>query len=86
MLYQGPRGPLQEWLASFLPPQAVWAPRAPGVWGWALGAGDRGRQGDWAALSQPACRECARPSPGSGGRLEHKAIFIYDSVSGLASV
>lgn len=79
MLCWGPSEPLQEHLTSFLP-RAVWAHQPPG-----FGAGQR-LAGRWAAPSQPAHRESALPSPGSGERLEHKAIFIYDSVSGLASV
>lgn len=62
MLYQGPRGPLQEWLASFLPPQAVWAPRAPGYGAgrWGLGT-EAGREPGQLCHSQPAGSVLAPP-------------------------
>ena len=56
----------------------------PGV---GLGSGGGAEAGRvTGTASRPSRRESAQPSPGSRERLEDKAIFIYDSVSGLASV
>lgn len=85
MFYWGPSEPLQERPASFFTPTESVGSWAPQVRIWGLGGRGRGR-GSRGTLSQPARRESARPSPGSGESLEHKAIFIYDTVSGLASV
>lgn len=86
--YWGPSRPLQGcWSPSSLP-QAVWAPWAPryraGVW--------RQRQPErWGGGRRVVCRSqpawsLLTPPQAPGERLEDEAIFIYDSVSGLASV
>lgn len=83
MLCWGPASPTRNaQLPSSLPSAGSWVPKC------GAGSGGRGggRWGDRGALSQPARGESAHPSPGPGERLEHKAIFIYDTVSGLASV
>lgn len=84
VFHWGPSVTLQECPASFPSPTGGVGSLAPrcgaGAWG-------QGRRAEGDGNSVPAaCRDSARPSPGSGERLEHKAIFIYDTVSGLASV
>lgn len=81
----GPREALGEHLASFLcPPAASMGSPAPQVQGWGLGAGARANRRQELCPSRP--QGVCPPSPGPAGRLEHKAIFIYDPVSGLAPV
>lgn len=83
MRHWGPTSPSRNSrLPSSLPSAGSWVRKC----GAGSGGGGSGRWGDRGALSQPARGESAHPSPGPGERLEHKAIFIYDTVSGLASV